>query len=168
MKTLKLIAVGIILLVSSTSNAQLSISLNIGTAPAYSNSTHINVGYYYMPDIQSYYDVRAKQYIYLERGNWKRSRNLPNQYRRYDINNGYKVALNDYHGNRPYTNFNNDKTRYYVGYRGESQRTIDRRNDNRIDYNKKDVKNSKNDRYASNNRNQNGRDKKDQKGYDRH
>ncbi|EIA08348.1 hypothetical protein [Flavobacterium frigoris] len=166
MKTLKLIAVGIILLVSSTSNAQLSISLNIGTAPVYHNSANVTVGYYYMPDIQSYYDVRANQYIYLERGNWKRSRTLPNQYRRYDINNGYKVALNDYRGNRPYTNYNNDKTRYYVGYRGENQRTVQYQNDKRAHYNKKELKNSKNNRYA-NNSNQNGRDKNDHKGYDR-
>ncbi|SDX22812.1 hypothetical protein [Flavobacterium degerlachei] len=166
MKTLKLIAAGIILLVSSTSNAQLSINLNIGTAPVYHNSRNVAVGYYYMPDIQSYYDVRANQYIYLERGNWKRSRNLPNQYRRYDVNNGYKVALNDYHGNRPYTNYNNDKTRYYVGYRGENQRTVQYRNDNRIDYNKKESKYHKNNRYASNS-NQKGHDKNDHKRYDR-
>ncbi len=77
MKTLKLIAIGIILLVSSTSNAQLSISLNIGTAPVYRNSGNVAVDYYYLPDIQTYFDVRANQYVYLERGNWKRSRNLP-------------------------------------------------------------------------------------------
>jgi hypothetical protein len=166
MKTLKLIAAGIILLVSSTSNAQLSINLNIGTAPVYQNSANVAVDYYYMPDIESYYDVRANQYIYLERGNWIRSRNLPNQYSRYNVNNGYKVALNDYHGNRPYTNYNNDKTRYYVGYRGENQRTVQYQNDNRIDYNKKEVKNSKNNRYASNS-NQNQKDKNDNKGNNR-
>jgi uncharacterized membrane protein len=35
MKTLKLIAVGIILLVSSSIQAQVSVSLNIGTAPSW-------------------------------------------------------------------------------------------------------------------------------------
>lgn len=166
MKTLKLIAVGIILLVSSTSNAQLSVNVNIGTAPIYHNSANIAVGYYYMPDIQSYYDVRANQYIYLNRGNWIRSRNLPNQYRRYDVNNGYKVALNDYHGNRPYSNYNNHKTRYYVGYRGENQRTAHYQNDSHKNYNKKESKYHKNNRYASNS-NQKGHDKNDHKRYDR-
>jgi len=118
-----------------------------------------------LPDIQSYYDVRAKQYIYLDKGNWKHSRNLPNQCRRYDVNKGYKVALNDYHGNEPYTNYNDHKARYYVGYR-ESQRTVEYRNDNRIDYNKKKVKNSKNNRYASNS-NQNRKDKNDYKEYNK-
>ncbi|WP_367769467.1 hypothetical protein AB3G33_11280 [Flavobacterium sp. WC2421] len=159
MKTLKLIAVGIILLVSSTSNAQISISLNIGTAPVYQNSANVAVGYYYLPDIQSYYDVRANQYIYLERGNWERSRYLPNQYRNYDTRNGYKVALNDYHGNQPYNNFNNDRTRYYEGYRGENHRFVENRKDNRKEYNKNKSKDWKDNRYASNDRNQNGRDK---------
>lgn len=159
MKNLKLIAVGIILLVSSTSNAQISISLNIGTAPINHNSANVAVGYYYLPDIYSYYDVRANQYIYLERGNWKRSRNLPGQYRNYDQRNGYKVALNDYHGNQPYKNFNNDRTRYYEGYRGENQRMVFNGRNNHVDYKKNNSKDWKDDRYASNGRNQNGHDK---------
>lgn len=159
MKTLKLIAVGIILLVSSTSNAQISISLNIGTPPVYHNSGNVVVDYYYLPDIQSYYDARANVYVYLERGNWTRSRNLPNQYRNYDAQNCYKVALNDYHGNQPYKNFNNDRTRYYVGYRGENQKQVVNRNNNRVVYTKNNAKNWKDNKYASNDHNHNGRDK---------
>ena len=161
MKTLKLIAFGIILLVSSTSNAQISISLNIGTAPVYNNSANVAVEYYYLPDIQSYYDVRANQYIYLERGNWERSRYLPNQYRNYDTRNGYKVALNDYYGNQPYNNFNNDRTRYYEGYREDNYRIAENRQNNRDDYYKNKSKDWKHNKYASNNRYQNGRDKYD-------
>jgi hypothetical protein len=153
MKTLKLIAVGIILLVSSTSNAQISISLNIGTAPSYHNSPNLVVDYYYLPDIQSYYDVRACQYVYLERGNWIRSRNLPDYYRYYDIRNGYKVSLNDYHGNQPYRNFDNDRTRYYVGYRGENHNIAMNRNNHREEHYRNNSRDRRDNRYASNDRN---------------
>ncbi|MBE0391869.1 hypothetical protein [Flavobacterium sp. PL002] len=142
MKTLKLIAAGIILLITSTSNAQLSINLNIGNAPVYHNNTNVAVGYYYLPDIQSYYDVRANQYIYLNRGNWVRSRNLPTQYRNYNYKTGYKVVLNDYHGNEPYRNYKNDHTKYYVGYRGSAQKVVLNRNNNTVVYN-----NNKNYKY---------------------
>ena len=149
MKTLKLTAVGIILLVSSASHAQLSINLNIGTASTYQNSSNVAVGYYYLPDIQTYYDVRANQYIYLERGNWIQSRNLPYRYRNYDARNGYKVVLKDYHGNQPYRNFNNDRTRYYEGYRVNNQRIVLDRNSNRVVYGKDKSKDWRDDRYAS-------------------
>lgn len=167
MKNLKLIAFGIILLVSSTSNAQLSINVNIGTAPVYHNNTNLAIGYYYLPDIESYYDTRANVYVYLERGNWIRSRNLPSRYRNYDARNGYKVALNNYHGNQPYQNFNTDRRRYYVGYRGESHKVVKNQKNNRVDYKKNKSKNWKDQKYASNERN-NGRDKYDQRNNNRH
>jgi hypothetical protein len=75
------------------------------------------------------------QFIYFDRGRWIRSRYLPRPYRNYDLYNGYKVVLNDYHGTRPYTYFNNHKMKYYKGYKGSPQRAIGKRqyNDNRND-----------------------------------
>ncbi len=165
MKNLKLIAFGIILLVSSTSNAQISINLNIGNTPAprYHNNVNLAVSYYYLPDIETYFDARANVYVYLERGNWTRSRNLPYRYRDYDARNCYRVALNDYHGNRPYNNFYNDRSRYYVGYRGESHRVVENRHNNHGHYNKNKSKSWKNNRYVSNNHHDNRRNKYDHK-----
>src|SRR3970040_1457325 len=131
MKTLKRIAVGIILLVSSTTQAQVSVSLNIGTAPSWGPSGYAEAEYYYLPDVQAYFDIRASQFIYFGSGRWVRSRYLPRQYRNYDLNSGYKVVLNDYHGNRPYSNYHNDRVRYYKGYRGGNHRVIGQRYDDR-------------------------------------
>ncbi|NRT12682.1 hypothetical protein [Flavobacterium sp. 14A] len=127
MKILKLIALGIILLVSSTSEAQVSVNVNIGRAPSWGPSGYNNVGYYYLPDIQAYYDIRASQFIYYGGRNWVRSRQLPRQYRNYDLYNGYKVVLNNYRGNSPYRYYNTHRKTYRVGYRGPQQRTIGRR-----------------------------------------
>jgi hypothetical protein len=135
MKKLKLIAVGIVLLVSSSIQAQVSLSVNIGTAPSWGPSGYSNVDYYYLPDIEAYYDIRASQFIYFGGNNWIRSRNLPNQYRNYNLNRGYKVVLNDYHGSRPYTNFKSNKARYHKGYRGAPQRSIGYNRDHRRDNN---------------------------------
>ena len=125
MKTLKLIIAGIILFASSNMmQAQVSVNVNIGSPPAWGPSGYSAVDFYYLPDIQAYYDIRATQFIYFGGGKWIRSRNLPNQYRNYNLYNGYKVVLNDYHGSRPYSNFNNHKVKYYKGYKGKPQKSI--------------------------------------------
>ncbi len=136
MKTLKLIALGIILFASSLTQAQVSINMHIGTPPSWGPSGYSNVEYYYLPDVQAYYDIRAAQFIYLNGGVWIRSRNLPGKYRNYDLYNGYKVVLTDYHGARPYTYFKNHRTKYYRGYKGSPQNMIGNRDYNRgRDYN---------------------------------
>jgi hypothetical protein len=134
MKTLKLIALGIILFVSSSVQSQVSVSINIGTPPSWGPVGYSEVEYYYLPDVEAYYDIRATQFIYFGGGRWIRSHYLPRQYRNYDLYSGYKVVLNDYHGARPYTHFRNHKMKYYKGYKGRPQRTIGRGHDNHRDY----------------------------------
>lgn len=131
MKTLKLIALGVFLFVSSLTQAQVSVRVNIGTPPVWGPTGYSNVEFYYLPDIEAYYDIRASQFIYINNGKWFRSRNLPGRYRNYDLYNGYKVVLNDYHGTRPYTYFKNHKIKYYKGYKGSPQRTIEKKEDDR-------------------------------------
>ncbi len=134
MKTLKLLALGIILFASSAIHAQVSVSLNIGTAPSWGPVGYSEVDYYYLPDVEAYYDIRATQFIYFNGGRWTRSRYLPGQYRNYDLYSGYKVVLNDYHGSRPYSNYRNDRVKYYRGYQGRPQRNIGYRNNDRREY----------------------------------
>ncbi|MFI0491586.1 hypothetical protein [Flavobacterium sp.] len=167
MKTLKLIAVGIVLFASSLTQAQISVNLNIGTPPSWGPSGYSNVQYYYLPDVQAYYDIRAAQFIYLNGGVWIHSRNLPGQYRNYDLYNGYKVVLNDYHGTRPYTYFKNHRTKYYRGYKGSPQSMIGNRDDNRGRYNNDHGNNDNrgrgnNDKWNNGNR---GNDYKDHGNY---
>jgi hypothetical protein len=134
MKTLKLIALGIILFASSAIHAQVSVNVNLGSPPAWGPSGYSNVDYYYLPDVEAYYDIRATQFIYLNGGTWTRSRYLPGQYRNYNLYNGYKVVLNDYHGSRPYSNFKSHKVKYYKGYHGKPQKSIgsNRNNNNKV------------------------------------
>jgi hypothetical protein len=116
MKTLKLITLALFLFASTTNHAQVSINVNLGTPPQWGPVGYSQVSYYYLPDVQSYYDIRAEQFIFLNNGVWIRSHNLPHRYRNYNLYNGYKVVLNDYHGSRPYGHYQQHKVKYYKGY----------------------------------------------------
>lgn len=124
MKTLKLIAVGIFLFASSLMQAQVSVNVTIGSPPSWGPVGYSNVHYYYLPDVQAYYDIRASQFIFFNNGIWIRARYLPGTYRNYDLYSGYKVVLTDYHGSHPYYYFNSHKAKYHKGYKGSPQKTI--------------------------------------------
>lgn len=112
MKTFKLFILGAFLLVFSFSKAQVSVNVNIGKPPVW-GPTVTTEEYYYLPDIESYYDINQSQFIYLNNGVWIRSRSLPRRYRSYNLNTGHVVVLNDYHGHNPYTLHKNHKVKYY-------------------------------------------------------
>lgn len=122
MKTIKIAIAGLFLLVANATQAQVSINVNIGTPPAWGPAGYAEMEYYYLPDIEAYYDVRASQFIYFGGGRWVRTTYLPRQYRNYDLYGGYKVVLNDYHGRTPYVYFDRHRVKYYKGYHGAPQR----------------------------------------------
>lgn len=161
MKTLKLMTIAMIMLFASSSmQAQVSVNVNLGLQPSWGPVGYSSVDYYYIPDVQSYYDVRATQFIYLNNGAWIRSSRLPNQYRSYDLNRGYKVVLNDYHGSRPYDNYKSHKVKYYKGYKGKPQQSLGNRyhkNDNHDNYNKGNQGNGNHGNKGNNGKGNNGK-----------
>ena len=68
-------------------------------APAYDNAPQVQ--YYYMPDIEVYYDVWRHEFVYLEEGNWLFSATLPSMYSWYDLRRGHVVVL-DHRVHRPW------------------------------------------------------------------
>ncbi len=124
MKTLKYLLIAIVFLSFSNSHAQVSVNVNIGTPPAWGPAGYPDVRYYYLPDLETYYDVSNSNYVYLNNGKWTRAKSLPSAYRNYDLYNEYKVVLKDYKGNSPYDNFKTHKTKYGKGYKGKPQKTI--------------------------------------------
>ena len=123
MKTLKLIALAVFLFASTTNHAQVSISVNLGTPPHWGPTGYSEVSYYYLPDVESYYDIHAERFIYFSNGVWIRSQHLPHRYRNYDLYRGYKVVLNDYHGSAPHNHYKEHKVKYYKGYNKGHQKT---------------------------------------------
>ncbi len=122
MKALKLVIFGMLLFCAVNAHAQVSVNVNIGP-PQWGPVGYTDVRYYYLPDVEAYYDVPSSKFIYLNDGVWVHRSNLPGRYRSYDLYHGYKVVMTDYRGNSPYTYFHDHKIKYAKGYHGKPQKT---------------------------------------------
>lgn len=79
--------------------AQVRVNVNIDLQPKWGPRGYNHVDYYYLPEVQSYYYVPTRQFIYLERNKWVHRKYLPKKYRHYDLYQGRKIVIN---GSRPY------------------------------------------------------------------
>jgi hypothetical protein len=113
-----------------SANAQLRITLraNIGSQPVWGPTGYDRAEYYYLPDIDVFYNVSRRQYVYEQRGRWIFSYELPRQYRNFDLYSGYKVVVNE---NRPYRNANMYRTKYASYKNNHGQENIRSSHDSR-------------------------------------
>ncbi|MDQ3048123.1 MAG: hypothetical protein M3R27_11290 [Bacteroidota bacterium] len=124
MKIIKSILVATILLSAFVVRSQVSVNVNIGSPPQWGPVGYAEARYYYLPDVEAYYDVHSSMFIYFGDGVWLHRVNLPVHYSHYDLYGGYKVVLNDYRGDSPHIYFHDHKVKYKKGYRGKAQKTI--------------------------------------------
>lgn len=107
MKTIRTLLIAITVMVFGSTKAQVSVGLNvnIGAPPAWAPPppVHTEVRYYYLPEIQTYYDCNTRHYIYMDNGRWARRAYLPVAHRGYNLYHGPKVMVNNYYGATPYT-----------------------------------------------------------------
>jgi hypothetical protein len=96
---------------ASTVNAQVRINLsaNIDRQPVWGPTGFDHVEYYYLPDIETYYNVPQHSFVYYEGGRWISRSSLPSRYRGFDLYNAHKVVLNE---PTPYRNHNTYKGKY--------------------------------------------------------
>lgn len=110
--------------------------------------------YYYLPDIETYYDLASHEFIFLNNGQWNYSPEFPSIYGNFDLNNCFSVVLDvnvyqpwmhhhyyvshypryyyrDYydHSNIPYVRGFNENSRSAI-YWGENERNRARKWDN--------------------------------------
>ncbi len=69
-------------------------SVNIGRQPAWGPTGYDYAAYYYMPDIDIYYDVNRSLFYYPSGRRWVAAQYLPPSYRSCDLYVLYKVVLN--------------------------------------------------------------------------
>ncbi|MEO8885918.1 MAG: hypothetical protein ABI367_07625 [Mucilaginibacter sp.] len=133
-------------------DAQLRISLgfNIGSQPDWGPVGYDHADYYYMPDIDAYYDVPAHQYVYYQNNVWIRSAGLPPRYSNYNVYNGYKVVIN---GQRNPWERNNVYRARYARYKGRRDQAI--------------IRNSNEEKYRNHWNDNNGRGNDQGRGNDR-
>ena len=103
----------VIILVSfltlQTANAQIRLRVNIGVQPLWGLVGYDNVDNYYLPDIETYYNVNTQYYTYMEDGIWVSRRSLPARYGNYDMYHTRRIVVN---GANPYLRNNEYKARY--------------------------------------------------------
>jgi len=99
---------------SFTAHAQVGVSININAQPVWGPVGYDNADFYYLPDIETYYNVPRHEYTYFDGGHWVTTGFLPPRYSHYDLYHGYKVVLNE-----PNPWLHHDKYRVqYAQYRG--------------------------------------------------
>jgi hypothetical protein len=177
MKTIKLSIIALLLFAVSSTQAQVAVDLDVSTPnvnvhvgtnsapsrpvpppsrpappPVWGPVGSDEVEYYYLPDIEVYYDIRQAQYIYFGNGRWIHSRYLPHYCRNYDLQHGYKVVLADYHGRSPYSHFDAHRAKYYKGYKGAPQQS---RGQYKVRYEDHDRHDNDNHNYGYQNRHEN-------------
>ncbi|QES90435.1 hypothetical protein [Rhizosphaericola mali] len=103
------------------SNAQVSVSINIGNQPAWAPVGNVSTPFYFIPEMNVYFDVARAMYIYPNGNQWVYVRNLPSRYRQYNMYNVYKVPVN--RGGKPYLMNTRDRANYgkYASYHGRQQ-----------------------------------------------
>lgn len=127
MKKILFISAILISAVCYKTEAQVSLSVNIGSQPLWGPVGYDYVNYYYLPDLGVYYDVPRGLFVYFDFGRWNFAPALPASYGGYDLDNCYKVVIND---RDPW--MRNDYYRYhYASYRGRYQPIIRDSHDNR-------------------------------------
>lgn len=77
------------------SSAQVSVSINIGSQPLWGPVGYDYVRYYYLPEMDVYYDVSSRRYTYYHGNRWVTNSKLPSRYKHYDVYRTYKVVLNE-------------------------------------------------------------------------
>lgn len=123
MKTFKAILILMVFTVVSQANAQFNVNVNLGTPPTWAPNTKVATQYYYLPEINSYYDVPSERFLYVSNGKWVKSKKLPKKYSNYNLRHGKVIYLTDYRGNAPYT-YNKKHKQKYVIVDSKSNRVI--------------------------------------------
>lgn len=108
--------------VINTASAQIPISVkaNIVSQPLWGPVGYDYVEYYYLPDVDAYYYVPKRQYIYMQNGSWMYTSALPLKYKNYNVYNGYKVVIN---APKPYLNNASYRSKY-ASYKGRKDQPI--------------------------------------------
>lgn len=106
----------------NNTEAQLNVSINVGSQPTWGPRGYKHVDYYYLPDMDTYYYVPKKQFIYLNGNNWVFVPNPPARYRNVNLYRTRKIVINE---PRPWLQHSVYRVKYkkYKGNYG-NQKTI--------------------------------------------
>ena len=106
-----------VVLLSSAAVAQLRINLgfNVDRQPIWGPVGYDHAEYYYLPDIEAYYNVPQHRFYYNEGGRWVGRSSLPSRFGKVDLYHAHKVVMNE---KEPWTNHSTYKDKY-ASYKGQ-------------------------------------------------
>lgn len=96
------------------------VSVNIGIQPIWGPVGYEHVDYYYLPDVDAYYDVPGHMYVYMDGGAWVHRASLPGRYANYDLYHGYKAVVNVHDPWMHHDVYRNQ----YASYRGHHDQVV--------------------------------------------
>jgi hypothetical protein len=108
-KLILLFALCLVGFLSETTFAQVTFRVNIASQPIWGPVGYDHVEYYYLPDIEAYYYVPGKRYIYMENNHWISRSYLPPRYSHLDMYNSRKIVVNE---RKPYLHHQENRTKY--------------------------------------------------------
>lgn len=114
MRHILVLIVAVLLPGIAAAQVRINLNLNVDRQPIWGPTGYDHVEYYYLPDIDAYYNVPQQRFFYSERGRWKSGTSLPSRYRGYDLYNSYKVVVNE---PQPYRNHATYREQY-SSYKG--------------------------------------------------
>lgn len=118
---------------SGTLDAQVR-TFNLDSQPIWGPTGYDYVEYYYLPDIETYYNVPQHRYYYYNNGSWITRSNLPSRFNNYDFYNSYKVVLNE---KEPWNNHKTYRNKYSSYKNRHDQQVIRDSRDSKYFVNKK-------------------------------
>jgi hypothetical protein len=106
---LSAIVISSLLFSSAQAQIKLNVNINIGDQPTWVANQDA-ADYYYLPDIDCYYDVKERVYVYREVNVWRRSPSLPPKYKNYDFRNKHAISIKGQ--DKPYLHHDQNKQKY--------------------------------------------------------
>jgi hypothetical protein len=122
MQKLKIMFAATCLFFLGSMHAQVQVTTTTSTLPDWGVAGADDARYYYLPDMEAFYDIRGRNFIYMNNGQWEKTSDVPPMYRDVDLYDSYKVVLNE--DREPFEDIEKLKVKYAKGYRGDPQKTV--------------------------------------------
>lgn len=146
---------------ATPTQAQVSVNINIGNQPVWGPAGYEYARFYYIPEIDVYYNIASRKYTYFHGNRWVTKSKLPGHYRNFDIYRTYKVVIND---NNPWRF--HDRNRRSYGHYAHNRSQIIIRDAGRRPHNAKVQHRPDHKRYEPN-KGKKGNPHGDRRGHDR-
>ncbi|MBA4309505.1 MAG: hypothetical protein C0425_04135 [Chlorobiaceae bacterium] len=150
----------LLLLSTSIAQVQVNVNFNLDRQPVWGPTGYDYVEYYYLPDIDVYYNVPLQRYYFYDQGRWIYRSSLPSRFGNFNFFKTYKVVVNE---REPWRNHKSYKKKYYAYKDRHDQKSIRDSRDSKYFVNKNHpehsrwIKEQKNDKENAKGQN---RDKK--------